>query len=150
MCRRKYAYNSGLMLQAAVRLCKATADTALFVAARLLAGACFNGFFVEARLPDGILLPKSGNLWFHAVMLRGFVGLYGVAGEGEYPDAFDRSFDHAWRHARDADGLFHGYMRGHERRRKGRVPVAARPVRDGRNVRADRRGADEEKFLEQG
>lgn len=112
--RRKYSYNSGQMLQAAALLYKATGDSALLVEARLLADACFKKFFTEAPLSDGgrVMVPKRGNLWFHAVMLRGFVELYEATGDVGYVEVFDRALDHAWSFARDSSGLFHGDMSG--------------------------------------
>lgn len=48
---------------------------------------------------------KKGDVWFTAVMLRGFMELYQVDGNKVYLDSFARSLDYAWTHAREDNGL---------------------------------------------
>ena len=53
-----------------------------------------------------IKLLKKGDIWFTAVMLRGFIELYQADRNKVYLDSFNQSLDYAWEHARDEKGLF--------------------------------------------
>ena len=49
---------------------------------------------------------KKGDVWFTAVMLRGFIELYEIDHNKIYLNSFKKSLDYAWEHARDEKGLF--------------------------------------------
>lgn len=109
--KTKFAYNSGQMLQAAVLLYRATGDIAYLSDARNIARSAYRYFFDGgmAMGDDAVQFPllRKGNLWFTAVMMRGFVELYKTDGDNRYIDAFRRNLDYAWRHARNQQtGLF--------------------------------------------
>ena len=58
---------------------------------------------------------KQGDVWFTAVMLRGFIELYHIDHNKTYLDSFNKSLDHAWEHARDEKGLFNTDFAGNNR-----------------------------------
>ena len=58
---------------------------------------------------------KKGDVWFTAVMLRGFIELYQADGNKAYLDSFVRSLDYAWGHAREENGLFNTDFTGENR-----------------------------------
>ena len=76
---------------------------------------------------------KKGDVWFTAVMLRGFMELYQVDGNKVYLDSFARSLDYAWTHAREENGLFNTDFTGKSRDNR---KLAADTSRHGRDVRA--------------
>jgi hypothetical protein len=49
---------------------------------------------------------KNSNLWFHAVMMRGYISLFEQDGNRTYIDIFAKNLDRAWYKMRDQDGLF--------------------------------------------
>lgn len=106
--KRKYPYNSGQMLQAAVLLYRATGDTDYLADAQRIAESGYHFFFEEFTGADekSRKLLKRSNNWFIAVMLRGYVQLFDVDHNPTYLDAFSESLNYAWEHARSADGLF--------------------------------------------
>ncbi len=106
--RAKFAYNSGQMMQAAVILYRLTGNQQYLTDAQNIAGACHSYFFKDHKQDDGtsFSLLKKGDVWFSAVMLRGFIELYRVDKNKVYLDSFDQSMDYAWNHARDEKGLF--------------------------------------------
>ena len=55
---------------------------------------------------------KQGDIWFTAVMLRGFIELYHIDKNKTYINAFDKSLNHAWMYARDDKGLFNTDLSG--------------------------------------
>lgn len=58
----------------------------------------------------------KGNVWFTAVMMRGFDELYKTDGDPKYMDDFVRNLDYAWNNARDTScGLFHEDWSGKEK-----------------------------------
>ena len=61
---------------------------------------------------------NSGDIWFTAVMLRGFIELYQVDKNKVYLNAFNQSLDYAWTHARDEKGLFNTDFSGNTRDNK--------------------------------
>lgn len=107
--RAKFAYNSGQMIQAAALLYKITGDSIFLTQAQEVASAAHRRFFgSKANDEHGVFnLLNSGDIWFTAVMLRGFAELYNVDGNPEYMEDFRRNLDYAWTHMRDAStGLF--------------------------------------------
>lgn len=106
--KAKFAYNSGQMMQAAALLYRLTNRQAYLTDAQNIAKECYNYFFVDFTPSDGagFKLIKKGDIWFTAVMLRGFIELYRLDHNKEYLNAFNRSLTHAWEHARDEQGLF--------------------------------------------
>lgn len=106
----KYAYNSGQMLQAASLLCKITGDSTYLADARIMAESAYNRFFNGGDASDSsgtFRLLGKGNVWFTAVMMRGFAELYDIDKNPTYMNAFRRNLDHAWLHSRDKEtGLF--------------------------------------------
>lgn len=106
--KRKFAYNSGQMLQAAVLLYGITAEKHYLHEAKALAEACSKRFFEYRRMKDGSdkYVLKEGNIWFSAIMLRGFIELYNVDGKTRYIKHFKNSLDYLWNERKDGNGLF--------------------------------------------
>lgn len=103
--KAKYSYNSGQMLQAAALLYKLTKEQKYLVDAQQLAAACL-GYFFQPR--PGIDFPvlKNSNVWFHAVMMRGYISLFEQDKNRKYMDIFAKNLDLAWHKMRDQNGLF--------------------------------------------
>ncbi|MCU4163638.1 glycoside hydrolase family 76 protein [Carboxylicivirga caseinilyticus] len=106
--KAKYAYNSGQMLQSAAIQYNLTGDSLFLTEAQRIASACFDQFFYEFVTSDQekIRLLKNRDIWFSAVMLRGFIELYHIDGNPKYINAFKKSLDMAWEKGRDVHGLF--------------------------------------------
>lgn len=104
--RAKYAYNTGQMLQAATLLYRITKDESYLRQARLTARAAYMYFFEDQGRLDGLRRIKDGNIWFSAVMMRGYAELACVDSETVYMNAFKASLDDAWNKVRDAHGLY--------------------------------------------
>lgn len=106
--KAKYSYNSGQMMQSAALQYKLTKDPAYLKEAQNLAQACYDYFFTNfiAENGESFRLLKKGDVWFNAVMLRGFIELYHLDNDKIYIDAFNKSLDYAWNNARDDKGLF--------------------------------------------
>lgn len=119
--KTKYAYNSGQMLQAATLLYKITKKKAYLKEAQRIAQACYDYFFDGTASDDqgSFKLLSKGNIWFTAVMMRGFCELYEADGNPKYMDAFVRNLNYAWSHSRDGKtGLFNSDWSGKSRDEK--------------------------------
>lgn len=112
--RAKFAYNSGQMMQSASLLYQLTKDPAYLKDAQNIAYGCYNYFFTDFTSPSGetFKMLKTGDIWFTAVMLRGFIELYQSDKNRTYVDAFNTSLSYAWEHARDEKGLFNADLTG--------------------------------------
>lgn len=106
--KAKYAYNSGQMMQAAALLYQFTGNDTYLTDARQIARSCYDFFFdpFTAANGDTFKLLCKGDIWFTAVMLRGFIELYHIDQDATYIDEFRRNLDYAWLHSRDENGLF--------------------------------------------
>lgn len=106
--KAKFAYNSGQMMQSAALLYRFTGERAYLTDAQNIARGCYNYFFADYTPEHGetFRLLKKGDVWFSAVMLRGFIELYRIDGNATYLDSFKKSLDYAWEYARDEKGLF--------------------------------------------
>ncbi len=115
--KAKYAYNSGQMMQSAALLYQLTQNPLYLEEAQNIAKACYNHFFADFTSPSGetFRMIKKGNVWFTAVMLRGFIELYHLDKNKTYIDAFNKSMDYAWKHARDDKGLFYTDFSGNDK-----------------------------------
>lgn len=106
--KTKFAYNSGQMMQSASLLYQLTGKKEYLTDARNIAKECHNYFFMNytPENTDTFKMIKKGDVWFTAVMLRGFIELYLIDHDKTYLDSFNKSLDYAWEHARDEKGLF--------------------------------------------
>lgn len=104
----KYPYNSGQMIQAAALLYKLTQDKKYLSDAQLVAKSAYAYFFSDFVAADGdqFRLLKKSDVWFIAVMFRGFAELYHLDNDKTYIDAFQKNLDFAWGNMRDSNGLF--------------------------------------------
>lgn len=105
---RKFAYNSGQMMQAAALLYKITGDKSYLADAQEVAKSAHAFFFHPFTSPEGdsFRLINRGNIWFTAIMMRGYIELYKLDKDRTYVQDFKKSLDHAWVYMRDKDGLF--------------------------------------------
>ena len=115
--KAKFAYNSGQMMQSASLLYQLTGKEEYLTDAQNIAQACHNYFFTDYTPEHGeaFRMIKQGDVWFTAVMLRGFIELYHIDHNKTYLDSFNKSLDHAWEHARDEKGLFNTDFTGNNR-----------------------------------
>lgn len=106
--KAKFAYNSGQMMQAATLLYQLTKQKEYLTDAQNIAKECHNYFFMNYTPENGktLKLIRKGDIWFTAVMLRGFIELYHTDKNKTYLNAFHESLEYAWGHARDEKGLF--------------------------------------------
>ncbi len=117
---RKFAYNSGQMIQAAVLLYNATGEQQFLDDARSTAAAAANHFFRNHPDPEAPVkrVFSDRNTWFTAVMLRGFIELYKVDKDRKYIDLFQQNLDYAWTSLRNDKGLFHTDFSGRRHNRR--------------------------------
>ena len=106
--KRKYSYNSGQMMQAATLLYKHTHDANYLTDAQNIAKSSYQHFFHEFETESGekFRLLNRRDVWFTAIMFRGFIELYAQDNNREYIDAFQKNLDYAWTHMREEYGLF--------------------------------------------
>jgi len=106
--KAKFAYNSGQMIQAAALLYTLTKDKTYLTDAQKIAEACHSYFFENFQPIKGkpFRILKNGNVWFSAVMLRGFIELYHIDGNPTYLDDIQKTLDYSWNNSRDEKGLF--------------------------------------------
>ena len=107
--KHAYTYNTGTMIQSAVRLYKATGNERYLNDARRLAEGSFDYYvkYMDNGTPYIKDLP-----WFVVVLFRGYQELYEVDGNSKYIDAIIASADWAWSHARDKAGLMYNDWTG--------------------------------------
>lgn len=115
--KAKFAYNSGQMMQSAALLYQLTNNPVYLEEAQNIAKECYNYFFTDFNTTSGesFKMIKKGDVWFTAVMLRGFIELYHLDKNKNYIDAFDKSLSYAWENARDEKGLFHTDLSGNNK-----------------------------------
>jgi len=102
--KHPYTYNTGTMIQAAVRLYRLTGEKKYLDDARSMAEGSFN-FYVKYT-PEGI--PYIADLpWFVIVLFRGYQELYEIDKNPKYINVIIESGDWAWQHARDNAGLIY-------------------------------------------
>ena len=112
--KAKFAYNSGQMMQSAALLYQLTQNPIYLKEAQNVAKECYNYFFTDFTTTTGenFNILKQGDIWFTAVMLRGFIELYHIDKNKTYINAFNKSLNHAWNNARDNKGLFNTDLSG--------------------------------------
>ena len=113
--KAKFAYNSGQMMQSAALLYQLTKNPIYLKDAQNIAKECFNYFFTDftpATNEEAFRMLKKGDIWFTAVMLRGFIELYRIDKDKTYINAFNKSLSYAWDNARDENGLFNTDLSG--------------------------------------
>ena len=112
--KRKYAYNSGQMLQAAALLYKLTDKKEYLVDAQNIAQSAHNYFFEDFSAADGskMKILKKGDIWFTAIMFRGFVELYHLDKNKTYLQDFEQNLNFAWKNMREQNGLFNSDWSG--------------------------------------
>ena len=108
------------MLQSAALQYKLTKDNKYLTEAQNIAKASYDYFFYDFTGKGGekFRMIKKGDIWFTAVMLRGFIELYHLDNNKEYLEAFNRSLDYAWENARDETGLFNTDLSGETQDKK--------------------------------
>jgi len=108
ICRAKYTYNSGQMLQAAAMIYKLTGEKDYLKDAQQIAWSAMNYFTEEFTTAEGkkIRLFKNTGNWFNAILFRGYVELYQLDRKAEYLGIFRDNMNQLWNHTRDKNGLF--------------------------------------------
>lgn len=106
--KTKFQYNTGQMLQATVLLYNLTKDSAYLEEAQRLASACNQYFFEEFVSENGESFKaiKNGNIWFVAIMLRGFEELYKADHNPIYLNNFKKTLQYMWDHNSNQNLLF--------------------------------------------
>lgn len=76
--------------------------------AQRLASACGQYFFEDFVAEDGESFKaiKNGNVWFVAIMLRGFEELYKVDRNPVYLNSFKKTLQYMWEHNSNQNMLF--------------------------------------------
>lgn len=106
--KAKYSYNSGQMMQAAALLYKITGDSAYLFESERIAQSAFKRFFHVYETENGLKFPllNKGDIWFTAVLFRGYVELYKQNYNLKYVLEFKKNLDYAWENMREKNGLF--------------------------------------------
>ena len=100
--KHAYTYNTGTMIQSAVRLYKITNNTKYLEDAKALAEGSYQYYFDYTN--QGVPYVKDIP-WFTLVLFRGYQELYEIDNDPKYVNAVIERADWAWEHARDAEGL---------------------------------------------
>ena len=103
--KRKYSYNSGQMIEAAVLLYQITGEASYLEDAQQTAKGSYNYFTKMVNANKGEQRFYAESPWFNTIMLRGLKALYEVDGNGEYIATMRSNVHYAWENLRDENGL---------------------------------------------
>jgi hypothetical protein len=95
--KRKFAYNTGTMLQANVMLFAITKNKMYLQRAQQMAAASLRYFYKQNSFPD--------NYWFNAVLMRGYVALNKITSNPVYINAYKKYAALVMQQQRDTRGL---------------------------------------------
>lgn len=114
---KKYASNSGQMLQASALLYRITKDKEYLIEAQNIAKSCYKHFFSNYRIAqdESFMMLRNEDIWFTAVMFRGFFELYSLDRNKEFINAFQNNLNYAWNNMREENGLFNTDWSGQTR-----------------------------------
>lgn len=104
--RRKYSYNSGQMIEAAVMLYKITSDNQYLIDAQNTARGSYNYFTSMQKVGDSEYIFYNNSPWFNVILLRGLKALQLVDGNRTYIDTIRDNALYAWNNVRNEYGLF--------------------------------------------
>jgi rhamnogalacturonyl hydrolase YesR len=102
--KHAYTYNTGVMIQSAVRLYKISGSDQFLADAQGLAEGSYQ-YYVKETV-EGI--PYIDDLpWFVLVLFRGYQELFEIDNNPKYIKAIMTGAEYAYENARDSDGLFY-------------------------------------------
>ncbi|GBU08547.1 alpha-1,6-mannanase [Bacteroidales bacterium] len=115
--KTKYAYNTGQMMQAAALLYKCTKKKEYLQEAQILGDAAMKYFTAPHTPESGKAFPliKKGNIWFTAILFRGYTELFQIDKNMTNISIFDKNLNYIWNHGRDENGLFQTDWSGKEK-----------------------------------
>lgn len=110
--KRKFTYNSGQMIEAGVLLYEATGDKQYLEHAKSTASSAVTMWVTEYTndREEKLYILESGDVWFDAVLLRGFLALWRVEKLDMLLTTYDDTLNYAWYLGRDENGLFGKYL----------------------------------------
>lgn len=110
--KRKFSYNSGQMIEAGALLYEITGNKEYLKHAEETAIACGQQWAKEYTNNKGekLYIVESGDVWFDAVMLRGFIALWRINKTEMLLDIYDDTLNYSWYMGRDENGLFGKYL----------------------------------------
>ena len=114
--KKKISFVSGQMIPAGAVLFKITGRKSYLDDARKTAAGCHKMFFVPCTDDNGkaFSILQPGDIWSHAIMLRGLTDLYDADGDPTYVNDVRKSLEYAWNHAKSSSGLFKIDMSGQD------------------------------------
>jgi len=111
--KKKYAYNSGQMLQGAALLYKLTGDKTYLTDAQQIAKSAIQYFTVDMnRNGKDYRVFKQQGAWFVTVLSRGYFELYAIDKDPKYIDFFKSTLEYLKQYGRYDNGLFYGDWSG--------------------------------------
>lgn len=110
--KRKFSYNSGQMIEAGALLYEITGNKEYLQQAQATASASLSQWTKVYSNDDeeSLYIVESGDVWFDAVLLRGYLALWRADGQDVYLSAYDDTLSYAWYMGRDENGLFGKYL----------------------------------------
>jgi predicted alpha-1,6-mannanase (GH76 family) len=110
--KRKFSYNSGQMIEAGALLYEITGNEEYLLQAQATAAASLHQWtkVYSNEKEESLYIVESGDVWFDAVLLRGYLALWRVDGQDAYISSFDDTLSYAWYVGRDENGLFGKYL----------------------------------------
>ena len=97
--KTKYTYNAGQPIQAAVLLYEITGDNQYLIEAKATADAAYKRWFkpyYSSALGEEIGMWTDNNVWFNAILLRGYIELCRIDKNEKYVQAYRKIMQHAW------------------------------------------------------
>ena len=111
--KKKYAYNSGQMMQGAALLYKITGDKTYLIDAHRIAKSALPFFTTEiTRDGKNYKVFEQQGAWFVTVLSRGYFELYGIDKDPHYLNFFKSNLEYLKHFARYDNGLFYGDWSG--------------------------------------
>lgn len=110
--KRKFSYNSGQMIEAGVLLYEITGNVEYLQQAQATAAASLHQWTTvyTNQKEESLYIVESGDVWFDAVLLRGYLALWRADGQDAYISSYDDTLNYAWYVGRDENGLFGKYL----------------------------------------
>lgn len=102
----KYTYNSGQMIESAVRLYDITKQAGYLEDAQKTAEGCYRYFVKELPAGSGLQPFYPSSPWFNVILFRGLKALYKTDGNKKYVQPMKDNAFYAYRNTLDKNNLF--------------------------------------------